>query len=113
MKYSWLLYNEEKSLGPVSKSELDALVGEHLAYAEVFRKRRHLLRGDALRSLQAPTTARVRKGRCRPPTVLRRDEVASWVGLTSSMPGPGRRHPGGLEGPVGASRERRGAAHRS
>jgi len=38
MKYLCLVYIEEKRLDALSKSELDALIDESLAYDEVLRK---------------------------------------------------------------------------
>jgi hypothetical protein len=38
VKYLCLVYNEEKKLDTMSKSESDAFIGEHLAYDEVLRK---------------------------------------------------------------------------
>ena len=43
MKYLCLVYLEEKKLDAMSKSELDALIDESLAYDEVLRKSGHHL----------------------------------------------------------------------
>lgn len=43
MKYLCLVYIEEKKLDAMSKSELDALIDESLAYDEVLRKSGHYL----------------------------------------------------------------------
>ncbi len=43
MMYLCLVYLEEKKLDAMSKSEMDALIGESLAYDEVLRKSGHHL----------------------------------------------------------------------
>ncbi len=52
-----------KELEALSKSELDALIDESLAYDEVLRKRGHYLVSDALQPVQMATTVRIRNGR--------------------------------------------------
>ena len=63
MRYLCLIYYDEKRLDALSKSELDALVGEALAYDEVLRKSGHYLVSDALQSVQTATTIRIRNGK--------------------------------------------------
>jgi len=48
MKYLCLVYIEEKKLDALSKSGLDALIDESLAYDEVLRKSGHYIVSDAL-----------------------------------------------------------------
>lgn len=43
MKYLCLIYNEEKKFDAMPKGELNAVVGECLAYDETLRKSGHLL----------------------------------------------------------------------
>jgi hypothetical protein len=63
MKYLCLVYNEEKKLNAMSKSELDALIHEHLAYDEMLQKSGHFIVAEALQPIQAATTVRVRTGK--------------------------------------------------
>jgi hypothetical protein len=63
MKYLCLIYDEEKRLGARSKSESDAFTGEYFTFTEEIRKSGHYLGGEALQSVQAATTVRVRNGR--------------------------------------------------
>ncbi len=63
MKYLCLVYIEEKRLDALSKSELNALIDESLAYDEVLRKSGHYVASDALQPVQAATTLRIRKGK--------------------------------------------------
>jgi len=63
MKYLCLVYNEEKKLDAMSRNELDAFVDEHLAYDEVLQRSGHFIVSEALESVQAATTVRVRNGR--------------------------------------------------
>jgi hypothetical protein len=63
MKYLCLAYEEEKTLGALSRSEWDALRSETLAYVDALRKSGHLLVTHALQSVQTATTLRVRHGR--------------------------------------------------
>jgi len=63
MKYLCLVYLEEKKLDAMSKSELDALIGESLAYDEVLRKSGHYLVSEALQPVETATTVRIRSGK--------------------------------------------------
>jgi hypothetical protein len=63
MKYLLLVYNEEKTLDAMSRSEMDALVGEHLAYDDVMRDKGHYLVSDALQPVRTAATVRVRNGK--------------------------------------------------
>ncbi len=63
MKYLCLVYLEEKKLDAMSKTELDALIDERLAYDDVLRKSGHFIVAEPLQSVQAATTVRVRSGK--------------------------------------------------
>lgn len=63
MKYLLLVYNEEKTLNAMSKSEMDALVSAHLAYDDVMRQNGHYLVSDALQPVHTAATVRVRNDR--------------------------------------------------
>jgi hypothetical protein len=63
MKYLCLIYDEEKKLAAMSKSESDAFMGEYFAFSNAIRQSGHLVAGDALKSVQTATTVRVRNGK--------------------------------------------------
>ncbi|MGH2374193.1 MAG: YciI family protein [bacterium] len=63
MRYLCLIYDEEKKLGAMSKSEGDALYNEYGAFTEGIRKSGHFLGGEALQPVQTATTVRVRNGK--------------------------------------------------
>src|SRR5919201_1198884 len=63
MKYLCLIYDEEKNLGEVSKSESDSFMGEYFAYTEGIQKSGHYLGGEALQPVHTATTVRVRNGK--------------------------------------------------
>ena len=63
MRYACLIYNEEKKLDAMSKTELDAFMGEHFAFTEGLRKSGHYRPGgQRLQPVQAAATVRVRNG---------------------------------------------------
>jgi hypothetical protein len=63
MRYLCLIYDEEKKLGAMSKSESEALMGEYFAFTDRIRKSGHFLGGEALQPIQTATTVRVRNGK--------------------------------------------------
>lgn len=63
MKYLCLIYDEEKKLGAMTKSESDAFMGEYFAFTEGIRKSGHYLGGNALQPVQTATTVRIRNGK--------------------------------------------------
>ncbi|MGH2373393.1 MAG: YciI family protein [bacterium] len=63
MKYLCLIYYDEKKMDAISKSEWDAICDEALTYEEELRKSGHLIAAEALQSVQAATTMRVRNGK--------------------------------------------------
>jgi hypothetical protein len=63
MRYLCLIYDEEKKLGAMSKSESDAFMGEYFAFTEGIRKSGHFLGGEALEPVQTATTVRMRNGK--------------------------------------------------
>ena len=63
MKYLCLVYIEERKLNALSKSEMDTLVADALAYDEALRKSGHYIVSDALQSVEAATTLRNRNGK--------------------------------------------------
>ena len=63
MKYLCLIYAEEKQRESMSKSELNALIGEYATFTEGIRKSGHYLSGEALQGVQTATTVRLRNGK--------------------------------------------------
>jgi hypothetical protein len=63
MKYLCLIYDEEKKLSSMSKSDGDAMMGEYFAFTEGIKKTGHYLGGNALQPVQTATTVRVRNGK--------------------------------------------------
>lgn len=63
MKYLCLIYDEEKTLGAMPKSESDAFMGEYFAFTEGIRKSGHYIGGEALQPVQTATTVRIRNGK--------------------------------------------------
>jgi len=63
MRYLCLIYDEEKKLGTMSKSEGDTFMSEYGAFTEGIRKSGQFLAGEALQPVQTATTVRVRNGK--------------------------------------------------
>ena len=63
MKYLCLIYDEEKKLSAMPKSEGDAFMGEYFGFTEGIKKSGHYLGGNALQPVATATTIRVRNGK--------------------------------------------------
>ncbi len=63
MKYLCLIYDEEKKLGAMSKSESDAFMGEYRAFTTSIRESGHYVAGEALKPVSTASTVRVRNGK--------------------------------------------------
>jgi hypothetical protein len=63
MKYLCLIYDEEKKLHAMPKSEADAFMGEYFGFTEGIKKSGHYLGGNALQPVQSATTVRLRNGK--------------------------------------------------
>jgi hypothetical protein len=63
MKYLCLIYDEEKKLSSMSKTEGDAMMGEYFAFTEGIKQSGHYLGGNALQPVHTATTVRVRNGK--------------------------------------------------
>ena len=63
MKYLCLIYDEEKKLNAMPKSEGDAFMGEYFGFTEGIKKSGHYLGGNALQPVATATTVRVRNGK--------------------------------------------------
>jgi hypothetical protein len=62
MKYLCLIYNDEKKVDAISKSEYDALCEEALAYEAEIGKTGRLIVAEALQPAQAATSVRIHSG---------------------------------------------------
>jgi len=63
MRYLCLVYVDEKKLDTLSKTQIDVLVGESLAYADELRRNGHYVASDALQRAETATTLRIRNGK--------------------------------------------------
>jgi hypothetical protein len=63
MKYLILIYNDEKQDANASQAELDAWMGEYMAYTAAMDKAGIRLGGEALQPTVTATTVRVRDGK--------------------------------------------------
>ncbi len=63
MKYLCLIYDEEKTLAAMSKSESDAFTGEYFTFTEGIKQSGHYIGGEALQPIQTATTVRVRNAK--------------------------------------------------
>ncbi len=63
MQYLCLIYDEEKRLAGMSKSEGDAFMGEYGAFTESVKASGHYIGGNALQRVETATTVRVRNGK--------------------------------------------------
>jgi hypothetical protein len=63
MKYLCLIYDEEKKMAGMSKSEGDAFMGEYGAFTESVKASGHYIGGDALQPVHTATTIRSRNGK--------------------------------------------------
>jgi hypothetical protein len=63
MKYLCMVIVDEKKLDAMSETEMQALIDESLAHDETLRKGGHFLAAQALESVHAATTVRLRNGK--------------------------------------------------
>ena len=63
MKYLCLIYDEEKKLGAMPKSESDAFMGEYFGFTEGIKTSGHYVGGNPLQPVHTATTVRVRNGK--------------------------------------------------
>ena len=63
MKYLCLIYDEEKTLATMPKSQLDALMADYRSFGESIRKSGHYVDGSQLAATRTASTVRVRNGR--------------------------------------------------
>jgi hypothetical protein len=63
MRYLCLIYDEEKKLATMPKSEADAFMGEYFEFTENIKKSGHYVGGEALKPVHTATTVRLRGGK--------------------------------------------------
>ena len=63
MRYLCLIYHEEKKFQGMTKSELDALMGEYFTFTREIRDSGHYVNGNDLQPVRSATTVRVRDGK--------------------------------------------------
>jgi hypothetical protein len=63
MKYLCLIYNQERNLEGLSRTQWDSLKDEYVAFTEGIRASGHHLGGEGLQATAAARTVRVRNGR--------------------------------------------------
>jgi hypothetical protein len=63
MKYLCMVFYDEKKLDAMSESELQTLTDESLAYNDVLRKHGRFVAAQALESVHAATTVRLRNSK--------------------------------------------------
>ena len=63
MKYLCLIYDEEKRLQAMTRSEMDALMQEYFAFSKAITTSGHMLGGNDLQPVANATTVRVRNGK--------------------------------------------------
>lgn len=62
MRYLCLIYDDEKKMEGMAKTEADAFMGEYYAFTEGVRKSGQYLAGEALQPVNTATSVRVRNG---------------------------------------------------
>ncbi len=63
MKYLCLIYDEERTFGAMSKTEIDALMKEYRAFSDGIRQSGHYIAGHQLAPVRSASTVRVRNGK--------------------------------------------------
>jgi hypothetical protein len=63
VKYLCLIYDEEKKMHTMPKTEADAFMGEYFAFTDGIKKSGHFLGGEALQPVHKATTVRIRNGK--------------------------------------------------
>jgi hypothetical protein len=63
MRYACLIYDDEKKLSGMSKSEADSFMAEYFQFTEDVKKSGRYVAGEALQPIQTATSLRVRSGK--------------------------------------------------
>ena len=79
MKYLCLIYDDEKKISALPKSEMDAFMGEYFAFTEGIRKSGHYVAGEAMQPVEAPPPSARETGRSRRPTDRLPRRRSNWA----------------------------------
>ena len=95
MRYLCLIYDDEKKVAAMPKSESNAFMGEYFAFTDGIKQSGHYLAGEALQPVGDghDRTGSKRQGR-HDRRAVRRDEGAAWRLLHDRGARPQRRDPG-------------------
>jgi hypothetical protein len=63
MRYLCLIYDEERKMNALPKSEAEGILGEYFAFTDGIKKSGHYIGGEALQPVRTATTVRVRNGK--------------------------------------------------
>lgn len=63
MKYLCLIYDEEKKMSTMAKTDSDKFMNEYFMFTEGIRKDGHYVAGEALQPVGTATTVRIRNGK--------------------------------------------------
>ncbi len=63
MRYLCLIYDDESTIGAMTKGASDAFMQEYFSFTDAIRESGHYLGGEALQPVNTATTVRVRNGR--------------------------------------------------
>lgn len=63
MRYLCLIYDDEKVMAGMSKSDMDAFMGDYFTFTDDIRKSGHYVAGEALHPVATATTLKVRSGK--------------------------------------------------
>jgi hypothetical protein len=63
MRYLCLIYDEEKKIAAMPKSEMDKFMTDYFAFTADIKRSGHYLGGEALQPVHTATTVRVRNGK--------------------------------------------------
>ena len=111
MRYLCLIYDDEKKLNGMSKSESDAFMGEYYSFTEAIKQSGHHLGGEALQPVATATTVRVRNGKVSTtdgPFAETKEQLGGYYMIEARDLNDA--NPGGVADPLGAPGVGRGAA---
>ncbi|MFN8583186.1 MAG: YciI family protein [Gemmatimonadaceae bacterium] len=63
MRYVCLIYDEEKKMGTMSKSDADTFMAEYFQFTEDIKRGGQYVAGEALQPIQTATSVRLRGGK--------------------------------------------------
>ena len=63
MKYLCMIYDDEKQMAAMPKSEADRFMGDYFTFTENIRQSGHYIAGEALQPVSTATTVRLRNGK--------------------------------------------------